>query len=74
MKNKKFNINKNVVNKTDTELEHEAIQEENVSILMLFLIISVCFVVGIALGYLLFRIAIDSSSAIIINDIIKMTL
>ena len=73
-KNKKFNINNNVVNKTDSELEREAIQEENISIFMIFLIIGICSLVGISLGYFLFKIAINSSNAMILRSIIKMTL
>ncbi len=67
VKGKKININKNVVNKTDEELERDAIQEENFSILMIIVIIFLCFVVGVSLGYILYRIAINSSSAIILS-------
>ena len=67
VKGKKININKNVVNKTDEELERDAIQEENFSILMIIIIIFLCFVVGVSLGYILYRIAINSSSAIILS-------
>lgn len=72
-KSKKININKNVVDKSDSELEKEAIEVENFSILMIIIIIGLCFVVGVSLGYLLYKIAINSSNAIIIKDIIKMT-
>ena len=70
VKGKKINTNKNVVNKTDKELEKEALQEESISIAMIILIVGLCFVVGISLGYILYRIAINSSSALIINWVI----
>lgn len=70
VKGKKINTNKNVVNKTDKELEKEALQEESISIAMIILIVGLCFVVGISLGYILYRIAINSSSALIISSVI----
>ena len=70
IKGKKNNADKNILNKTDIELEKEALQEENISIAMIVLIIGLCFVVGISLGYILYRIAINSSSVLIVNCII----
>lgn len=70
IKGKKNNADKNILNKTDKELEKEALQEENISIAMIALIIGLCFVVGISLGYILYRIAINSSSVLIVNSII----
>ena len=70
IKGKKNNADKNILNKTDIELEKEALQEENISIAMIVLIIGLCFVVGISLGYILYRIAINSSSVLIVNSII----
>ena len=70
IKGKKNNADKNILNKTDKELEKEALQEENISIAMIVLIILLCFVVGISLGYILYRIAINSSSVLIVNCII----
>ena len=66
----KINADKNILNKTDKELEKEALQEENISIAMIALIIGLCFAVGISLGYILYRIAINSSSVLIVNCII----
>ena len=63
------NISKNVVNKTDKELENEAIMEENFSIALLVLIIGLCFLVGVGLGYALYRLAINSSSIIIMRHL-----
>lgn len=70
IKGMKINADKNILNKTDKELEKEALQEENISIAMIVLIIGLCFVVGISLGYILYRIAINSSSVLIFNCII----
>ncbi len=70
IKGMKINADKNILNKTDKELEKEALQEENISIAMIALIIGLCFVVGISLGYILYRIAINSSSILIVNCII----
>ena len=70
IKGKKNNADKNILNKTDIELEKEALQEDNISIAMIVLIIGLCFVVGISLGYILYRIAINSSSVLIVNCII----
>ena len=64
---KESNITKNVVNKTDKELENEAIHEENISIAVLVLIIAICFLVGVGLGYVLYKLAINSSSLIIMR-------
>lgn len=72
VKGKKINLNKNVVDKSDSELEKEAIQEEHFSIAMVLLIVVVCCLVGVGLGYLLFKIAINSSnSAIILSNLLR---
>lgn len=47
---------------TDNELENE----ETMSIAVILLILIVCFVVGIVLGYLLYHIAINSSNVLLI--------
>ena len=62
----KRDFNKNVVDKTDKELENDAMYDENISIAMLIFIICFCFIVGILLGYLLFRIAINNSNIALI--------
>ena len=56
--------------KSDKELEKEAIVEENMSILVIVLIVLICFVVGISLGIGLYKLAINSSSAVIINKLL----
>lgn len=54
--------------KSDKELEKEAVYEDNMSILVIVIIIVLCFIVGISLGICLYRLAINNSnSAIIIN-------
>ena len=52
-------------------LENEAIMEDNMSILGICLIVILCFIVGIALGICLYRLAINNSGvALIINKVI----
>lgn len=57
--------------KTEKELEHDAIFEENISIFGVVIIVVLCLIVGIALGVLLYRLAMNSSnSAVIINKLL----
>lgn len=48
-------------------LDHEIEQEETISITVMVLILVACFVVGIVLGYMLYRLAIDSSAVILLG-------
>ena len=41
--------------------DKDAIQEENFSILFIFVILLLCFVAGISLGYCLYKIALNSA-------------
>ena len=50
----------------EQELDREIEQEDNFSIVLMILILVVCFVVGITLGYILYRIAINSSNVMLI--------
>ena len=52
-------------NLTFQKLEDEAIKQEELSIGVIALILFVCLVVGIGCGYLLYRLAINSSATII---------
>lgn len=56
--------------KADKELE----QTDNLSIAAMILIIVICFVVGIGLGYILYNLAISNSSTafVINNGILKL--
>lgn len=57
--------------KTEKELEHDAIFEENISIFGVVIIVVLCLIVGITLGVLLYRLAMNSSnSAVIINKLL----
>lgn len=55
----------------EVSLDKEAEQEESISIFVIVLILAVCFIVGIALGYLLYKIAIDSSAVVIVRSLIS---
>lgn len=60
--------------KTEKELEQEAIIEEEMSILSMILIVAFCVIVGVIVGYILYKVAINSSGpsiAYIFNYLIK---
>ena len=57
--------------KTDKELDKEATQEENVSIFLIVLVVVLCCIVGIVLGVYLYKLAINSSNAIIISKLVS---
>lgn len=71
----KVDCNKNVSiknsmtrKKSDRELEKEAIEEENISIIAIIIIVVLCFVIGILLGWGLYKVAINNSNiAFVIN-------
>jgi F0F1-type ATP synthase assembly protein I len=52
----------NVKRKSEKELEKEAIMEEKFSILGIILVLIICTVIGIVIGYFLYRLAINSSN------------
>lgn len=57
---------------SDRKMEQEAEIEESISIGFLILIILVCFIVGIVLGFSLYKLAIDNSNvALIMNKLFK---
>lgn len=45
----------------EEKLDKEIAKEDNVSVLVMVIILTLCFVVGISLGYILYRIAITGS-------------
>lgn len=47
----------------ETKADREIEQSDNFSVAMMFIIIIICFVLGIAIGYILYNIAISSGSA-----------
>ena len=53
------------------ELDKEATQEENVSIFLIVLVVVLCCIVGIVLGVYLYKLAINSSNAIIISKLVS---
>ena len=48
--------------KTEKELEQEAIIEEEMSFLSMILIVGFCVVVGVIVGYILYKVALNNSS------------
>ncbi len=63
-------IRKKDLEKSDKEIEKEALEEDNFSILMLALIIGLCFFIGIGLGFALYKLAINSSVAVIFTKFV----
>ncbi len=43
------------------KIEKEAIQDENISILFIIVILVLCFIAGISLGYCLYKLALNSA-------------
>lgn len=56
------NLSDEIEKKIDKEIEHE----NDLSITVIISILVLCFFVGISLGYMLYRIAINSSNAMMI--------
>ncbi len=54
-------------NRDEQKLDQEVENGDNFSVSVMILILVVCFVVGIVLGYLLYRLAIDSSAIVMIG-------
>ena len=48
----------------DTKLDKELETEDNMSFAAIILILVVCFAIGIVVGYLLYRLAIDNSNTL----------
>ncbi len=48
----------------DEKIDRELEVEDNMSIATMLLILIICFVVGIVVGYLLYRLAIDNSNTL----------
>lgn len=57
-----------IKNKSDKQLEREAIEEENISIMAVVIVVILCFIIGILLGWGLYKLAINNSNiAFVIN-------
>lgn len=73
-------VNENVKKKNnrcamirETKADKEIEQTDNISILMMVIVIVICFIVGIALGYILYNLAISSSdSAFIVSSLLNI--
>lgn len=64
-------VKKKVRRRTDKEMEHDALVEENVSIFMVGLVVILCLIVGIGVGVYLYDMALNNS-AVILNGIFKL--
>lgn len=58
------------IDSEEVSLDKEAEQEESISIFVIVLILAICFIVGISLGYLLYKIAIDSSAVVMVRNLL----
>ena len=56
--------------KNDKELEQEALREEEISIFVTIGLIIFFIFIGIVLGYLLYKLALNSSAVIIISNLL----
>ena len=63
---KTHKIRKLIGNSEEQALDKVIENEDNISITVMFIILRVCFVVGMCLGYVLYQIAINSSNAMLI--------
>ena len=64
VKNKKIKTRKlkmAIFSVEEKKLDKEIEKEDNLSVMVMVIILALCFVVGISLGYLLYRIAINGA-------------
>lgn len=54
------------INREEQKLDQEIEKEDNLSITVMIIILVLCFIIGISLGYILYRIAMNSSNAMFI--------
>lgn len=59
-------IKKKVIDEEEKVTDNSLETEETMSIAVILLILLLCFIVGVVLGYLLYHIAINSSNALLI--------
>ena len=64
-------VKKKVRRRTDKQMEHDALVEENVSIFMVGLVVILCLVVGISIGVYLYDMALNNS-AVVLNNLFKL--
>lgn len=64
-------VKKKVRRRTDKQMEHDALVEENVSIFMVGLVVILCLVVGISVGVYLYDMALNNS-AVVLNNLFKL--
>lgn len=65
-------IKMSFTNKEEKQIDHQMETEENISIVVMLLILVVCFILGITLGYMLYRIAINNSSMFIVRGLFNL--
>ena len=46
----------------ETKVDKELEKSDNISVVMMVIVIAACFVIGIALGYILYNLALNSSN------------
>lgn len=66
------NKNKNRVRRrTDKELEHDALVEDNVSIFLMGLVVILCLIVGVGVGVYLYDMALNNS-AVVLGSVVRL--
>ena len=58
--------------KEEEKIDHQMEKEENISIVVMLIILIFCFIIGISLGYMLYRIAINSSAMYIVSNLFSL--
>ena len=58
------------VKKSDKEFEEEALREEDISIFVTIGLTILFIFIGIVLGYILYKLALNSSAVIIISNLL----
>ena len=58
--------------KEEEKIDHQMEKEENISIVVMLIILIFCFIIGISLGYMLYRIAINSSAMYIVRNLFSL--
>lgn len=58
--------------KEEEKIDHQMEKEENISIAVMLIILVFCFIIGMSLGYMLYRIAINSSAMFIVRSLFSL--
>lgn len=70
VKNKKIKMS--FTSKEEQQIDYQMETDDNVSIALIMIILVFCFIIGISLGYMLYRIAINSSVMFIVRNFFNL--